>query len=75
MDQESHTIATWCALRKISRSMFYKLEARGRAPRTHYVGTRRLISPSADADWLAAREAEAEAASDAAHVAGSAAAA
>jgi hypothetical protein len=37
--------------------MFYKLEAQGLAPLTHNVGVKRLISPSADADWLRAREA------------------
>jgi predicted DNA-binding transcriptional regulator AlpA len=59
---ESFTINEWCALRKISRSMFYKLGSQGRAPRTHNVGTKVLISPQADAEWL--RNIEAETASE-----------
>ena len=55
---QSFTIAEWCAHRKVSRSMFYKLESQGRAPRTHNIGVRRLISPEADAEWLRQREAE-----------------
>jgi predicted DNA-binding transcriptional regulator AlpA len=54
----SFTLPEWCQYRKLSRSMFYKLAAQGRAPKTHYIGTRRLISGEADAEWLAAREAE-----------------
>lgn len=54
----SFTILEWCAHRKLSRSMFYKLEAQGLAPRTHNIGAKRLISPDADADWLRQREAE-----------------
>jgi len=54
---ESFTIDEWCAARKISRAMFYKLDAQGNAPRTYNVGRCRRISPAADAEWLAAREA------------------
>ena len=61
MDDQSLTILEWCARRKISRAMFYKLDDQGRAPRSHYVGAKRLISPNADADWVREREAEAEA--------------
>jgi hypothetical protein len=39
--------------------MFYVLDRKGLAPKTHSVGVKRLISPQADAAWLAAREAEA----------------
>jgi hypothetical protein len=38
--------------------MFYKLDEQDLAPQTHFVGSKRLISDEADADWLAAREAE-----------------
>jgi hypothetical protein len=58
MSEPSYTINEWCKLRKISRSMFYALDEQGRAPHTHRVGVKRLISPSADQKWLAAREAE-----------------
>jgi predicted DNA-binding transcriptional regulator AlpA len=57
MEASSLTIAEWCAHRRVSRSMFYKLDAEGLAPRTHNVGVKRLISPQADADWLRQREA------------------
>jgi hypothetical protein len=54
----SYSIAEWCELRRVSRSMFYKLASVGKAPRTHNVGTKRLISPDADSAWVQAREAE-----------------
>jgi len=50
----SMTILEWCQLRRLSRSMFYKLDAQGLAPQTYSVGTRRLISAEADAAWMAA---------------------
>lgn len=60
MDDRDHslTVAEWCVKRRISRAMFYKIDEQGLAPKTHYVGTRRLISAEADAAWLRAREAE-----------------
>jgi hypothetical protein len=54
----SFTIPEWCAHRKVSRSMFYKLDAQGLAPKTYSVGTARRISPEADAEWLRQREEE-----------------
>jgi hypothetical protein len=57
--QPSFTLLEWCAHRKVSRSMFYKLEAQGRAPATYNVGAARRVSPAADAAWLRAREEEA----------------
>ena len=57
----SFTIPEWCAHRKVSRSMFYKLESQGLAPTTYNVGTSRRISPDADAAWLRQREKESEA--------------
>jgi hypothetical protein len=57
-DQASYTLDEWCARRRISRAMFYKLDQQGLAPKSHYAGARRLISDQADAEWLAAREAE-----------------
>jgi hypothetical protein len=55
----SMTVDEWCAYRRLSRSMAYKLWAEGFGPATYYVGTKRLISSEADAAWLAEREAEA----------------
>jgi predicted DNA-binding transcriptional regulator AlpA len=56
--QPSFTVPEWCAHRKVSRSMFYKMASEGWAPRTYNVGVSRRISPEADAEWLRQREAE-----------------
>jgi hypothetical protein len=62
----SFTIKEWCEYRRISPAMFYVLDKRGEAPRTHFAGTRRLISGEADIAWVRAREAEAETATESA---------
>lgn len=54
----SFTINEWCQRRRISRSMFYKLDAQGKGPHTHNVGSSRRISAEADAAWVREREAE-----------------
>jgi hypothetical protein len=54
----SFTIQEWCEYRRVSPSMFYKLDERGLAPESHYVGAKRLISDRADEAWVRAREAE-----------------
>lgn len=64
--QACYTIDEWCQRRRVSRAMFYKLAKLGKAPRTYYVGTRRLISDQADAAWMRAQEAEADQPLDAA---------
>jgi hypothetical protein len=56
---ESFTINEFCAAEKISRSMFYKLDGQGKAPKTYPVGCERRISRAAWESWRAAREAEA----------------
>jgi hypothetical protein len=58
MHRSSFTIDSWSATRGISRAMYYKLRADGKAPKTHYVGNKPLISPDADDEWLRQREAE-----------------
>jgi hypothetical protein len=58
-EDSSFTIDEWCDHRRVSRSMFYKLRGKGKAPRTHNAGTKQLISPEADRDWIREREAEA----------------
>jgi predicted DNA-binding transcriptional regulator AlpA len=55
------SIDEFCAAHGISRSMFYKLEKQGLAPRVMYVGSRRLISDEAGADWRRLMECRAEA--------------
>jgi hypothetical protein len=56
----SFTVGEWCEHRRLSRGMFYKLSKLGLAPKTHTVGTKRLISAEADRAWVRAREAEQE---------------
>jgi predicted DNA-binding transcriptional regulator AlpA len=58
MTRPSYSISEWCELRKVSRSMFYKLDSQGKAPRTYNIGTKRAVSPEADDEWVRAREAE-----------------
>jgi hypothetical protein len=58
--QGSFTIDEWCRFRRVSRAMFYKRP--DLMPRTHSVGVKRIISDEADAEWLAAREAEGDSA-------------
>jgi predicted DNA-binding transcriptional regulator AlpA len=53
------SIDEFCAAHSISRSMYYKLRDQGKGPREMEVGTRRLISDEAGADWRRARELEA----------------
>ena len=56
-DSDSYSIDQWCDRRGFSRGTFYNLERRGQAPRTFRVGTRRIISKTADEEWLREREA------------------
>jgi hypothetical protein len=58
---ESYTINQWCALRKYSRAEFYRMRDRGEAPLVIGEGKRSRITPTADAQWLAAQEAKARA--------------
>jgi len=57
----SMSIDEWCAHRRVSRAMLYKLWKEGKGPKWFHIGVRRFISEEADAAWLAEREAEAEA--------------
>ena len=50
------TIAEFCHAHRISQSMYFKLRALGLGPREMMVGTRKLISLEAAADWRKARE-------------------
>lgn len=54
---ESFTINQFCAVEKISRSFFYKLDKQGKAPRTYNVGSSRRVSGAARKEWRAALEA------------------
>jgi predicted DNA-binding transcriptional regulator AlpA len=61
MSEQSDTVVAWCTRRQISRSMFYKLQREGKAPRTYRIGARQYISSEADREWRQQREAEAAA--------------
>jgi hypothetical protein len=56
----SFKLNEWCDHRRVSRSMFYKLQKLGLAPDSYLVGNSRYITAEADGAWLAARHAEAE---------------
>ena len=53
----AYTIAEFCEAHRISRSKLYQLFDEGHGPRTMNVGTRRLITEEAAADWRRAMEA------------------
>jgi predicted DNA-binding transcriptional regulator AlpA len=53
----SYTVAEFCKLHGFSRALFYKLAARGDAPRTYKVGQLTRISEAANLAWIAEREA------------------
>jgi hypothetical protein len=58
---KSLSFTEWCRYRGISTGLGYQLLAEGRGPRTTIVGRRkRIVSPEADAEWLARMEREAE---------------
>ena len=58
------SVTRFCKDHDISRAHFYNLFRAGRAPKTFKVGSRRLISDEAAAEWR--RQQEAETAEDAA---------
>jgi hypothetical protein len=56
---QAHSISQFCARNNISRSFFYKLKKRRKAPRTMDVDGRQIISPEAERDWRLERERDA----------------
>jgi hypothetical protein len=57
MVRKASSIDEFCAEHRLSRSMFYKLMAQGRGPRLMCVGTRKMVSDEAAADWRRQMEA------------------
>jgi len=55
----AYTVTEFCIAHRLSRSKLYQLWAAGIGPRWMYVGTKRLISHEAAADWRREREAAA----------------
>jgi predicted DNA-binding transcriptional regulator AlpA len=49
--KKAFSVDEFCAAHGISRAMFYKICAEGKGPRLMSVGTRKLISNEAAADW------------------------
>ena len=47
----AYDVAGFCRAHKVSRSLLYELWRQGRGPRVMRVGSRRLISREAAADW------------------------
>ena len=58
----AYSIRQFCRDHNISESMYFKMRAMGLGPREMAVGSRRLISQEAAAEWRKAREAAASAA-------------
>jgi hypothetical protein len=50
------TISEWCQLRRISISMFYKLDGQRKAPTTVRAGRSRTITQEADRAWVEANQ-------------------
>jgi len=48
---DDYTIAEWCAKRRITESMFFKLQSLGLGPKVTRIGTRVTISEQADREW------------------------
>jgi hypothetical protein len=51
IQKQSFSIGEFCKLNDISRSLFYVLRVKGKAPRVMKVGRRTLISVEAAAEW------------------------
>jgi hypothetical protein len=58
-DDPSYTVIEFCRAERMSRGMFYKLQAQGKAPRIYYVGNSPRISHEARIEWRQQLEAEA----------------
>lgn len=57
----SYTVAEFCALERVSRSMLYRAWKEGWGPRYFMIGVSRRISHRARIEWQDQREAEAAA--------------
>lgn len=59
--RSAFTVAEFCTAHRISKGMLYKMWKAGAGPRWMSVGSKRIISCEAAADWRRQCEAEAEA--------------
>jgi hypothetical protein len=55
---DAHTILSFCISNAISQSKYFDLKRKGKGPRELRIDGRVLISPQAENDWRAQREAE-----------------
>src|SRR5262245_28266381 len=55
---DAHTIPSFCESNAISESKYYDLKRKGKGPREIDLGDRIIITPEAERDWRAEREAE-----------------
>ena len=58
MTDQSYTVNEFCTAERMSRGMFYKLQAQGKAPRIYYIGNSPRISHQARTEWRERLEAE-----------------
>jgi hypothetical protein len=56
-ERAAYTIAEFCAAHRISRSKLYQLWAAGAGPRFMHIGSKKIITVEAAADWRRAGEA------------------
>lgn len=57
MERETYTIDEFCRAHGFSRAHYFNLQNRGLGPRVMQVGSRKLISREAAAEWRREREA------------------
>jgi hypothetical protein len=55
---DAHTRLSFCSSNKISESFYFKLKRQGKGPREIELDRRIIITPEAERDWRAEREAE-----------------
>jgi hypothetical protein len=50
-ERAAYTVSEFCAAHRISRSKLYELWASGTGPRFIFIGSKRIITVEAAADW------------------------
>jgi hypothetical protein len=57
-NKQAYSVTAFCQLNSISRALYYKMRAEGKAPTEIRVGRRVLISQEAAAEWRRRMETE-----------------
>lgn len=60
MDKRVWTVDGFCSAHELTRGMFYKLKAQGKAPETIKLGRKTLITEEAASQWLRSLSGNAE---------------